>query len=299
MKDKRALGKSYRSGETIFRQGDAAGQMYVVVQGRVEIVVESAFGTSHLVTLCKGDVFGHISLFAGKSRFGTARVVVENTRVITLDEKNFVTKLHRDPSLAFRMIRNMAQRIYDQDHELMHGYYDAEKRYRDFLGFQSYIDLAALVELEVERARRLWQTLTLIILHIDGFKEYCEKYGEKFGDQLLNAVADVLEEVLRRRDLIGRYGEARFGILLYEADGSAAVRVMEKVRQLFAGLSHEVDGSQVQATVSCGVASFPEYLLATKLSKAAFAALMTGKREGKDRVVLAHPDRVLGEDPPT
>ena len=178
--ENRELGKSYQEGEIVFRQGDPARCLYVIQKGRVEIFMESEYGSNHLTTLGKGDVFGEVSLFAGKSRFATARTL-DKSRILTIDEKSFVAKLHRDPSLAFRVIRKMAIRIYDQDHELMRGYYDESQRSQEARGFTSYINLQILIEEEFKRARRLWQTMAYVLLDIDEFDQLSERFGVSAG----------------------------------------------------------------------------------------------------------------------
>ncbi len=284
----RELGRVYEEGEVIFRQGDPARCLYVIQKGKVEIFMESEYGSNHLTTLKKGDVFGEISLFAGKARFATARTL-QKSRILTIDENNFIAKLHQDPSLAFRLIRKMANRIYDQDHELMRGYFDETQRSQQAVGFASYIDLQILIEEESKRSRRLWQTMAYVLLDIDDFDLLSERYGHSAGESLLQSLAEILREHLRRRDLIGRFGSDRFGLLLYEGDGQAAVRVMEKVRQSFNTLWAKEGDDSMRATFSCGIATFPEYEDPTKLSKAAYRALVSSKKEGKNRVVLADP----------
>lgn len=285
---KRDLGKRYKPGEVIFHQGYPADCLYIIQKGKVEIVVESDYGVNQLTTLEKGDVFGEISLFAHKSRFATARALKE-TWVISLDEKTFISRLHQDPSLAFRMIRQMAYRIYDQDHELMRGFFDEGMRNEDVGGFVSYIDLAALVEEEMNRARRLWQTLSLAIIDVDDFNKLSQKYGVLAGESLLQSLGETLRATLRRRDVIGRFGDDRFGILLYETDGLAAVKVLEKVRRAYATLWKSVEEGHMAATFSCGIATFPEYNDPAKLSKAAYKSLSSSKKAGKNQVVLANP----------
>lgn len=292
----RNLGRQFKQGEVIFRQGEPAMCMYVIQKGRVEIYVESEYGTNHLVTLEEGDVFGEISLFAEKARFATARAT-EDTSVITLDEKTFVSKLHQDPSLAFRMIRQMARRVYDQDHSLMYGFFEAGKRHHDMQGFVSYIDLVALVEEELSRAQRLWQTLAVAIIDVDHFSVMHEKFGSVIGEDLVKSLAEALRDILRRQDVIGRFSDNRFGLLLYEADGPAAVRVLEKVRKAFAGLWHRLGQPEMTGVFSCGIATYPDYKNVTDLNKAAYKALAASKKTGNE-VILSNPSGKIPASPP-
>lgn len=286
---KRELGKPFKKGEIIFRQGDPAECMYVVQKGEVELAVESEYGFKQLTTLRAGDVFGEVSLFAEKARFATARAI-QDTWVLTLDEQAFVSRLHRDPSLAFHMIRQMAHRIYDQDHRLMHGFFDEENRAHEVSGFISYIDLVALVEKELTRAKRLWQDLSFAVVAIDQFETLQAQFGAAVGEDLLTSLGTTLRGVLRRQDVVGRLGADQFGLLLYETDGQAAVHVLEKVRRSFVTLWGQVERPDVPATFSCGIACYPAHGTPAQLHKAAHKALSLSRKAG-NRIVLAPPPK--------
>ncbi|MBF0614070.1 MAG: cyclic nucleotide-binding domain-containing protein [Magnetococcales bacterium] len=287
MKGGRELGTRFQPGEVIFRQGEPARCMYVIQKGRVEIVMESEFGPRHLNSLKDGDIFGEISLFAEKARIATARAVTE-VRALQLDEKTFLSRLHQDPSMAFRLIRKLAQRIHDQDHELMRDHAQ-EMETCPVSGFTSYIDLATFLEIEIRRARRLRQTMAFAILVVDNHVSLVEQWGEAAGEAVSRRLAEVVREHVRRTDVAGRFGADRFGVLLYEADGSSAVHVCEKVRAVFASQSFSAAGREFSATLTCGVAIFPEHQQSITLNQAAYRALMRGSTRGGNRVILAEP----------
>ncbi|MBF0382779.1 MAG: GGDEF domain-containing protein [Magnetococcales bacterium] len=287
-KSSRALGTRFKQGEVIFKQGESADCMYVVQKGKVEIVMETEFGANRLTIKKKGDVFGEISLFACKSRFATARAL-KDCIVLKVDEKAFVTKLHQDPSLAFRTIQSMARRIYEQDHTLMRGFYNQDESCCEITGFSSYIDLAAFLDAEVNRARRLMQTMAFAIIDMDGYGDICSKHGQEIGDSLLKSLGSILKQHLRQSDIVGRFAEDRFGVILYEADGFAATRVMEKVKETFQEHVKDIGIEDIVSTFTCGIAIFPEHEKTVELNKAAFKALTKGKTDGKDRVILAEP----------
>ncbi len=287
---KRDLGKLFKTGEIIFRQGDPAECMYVVQKGEVELVVESEYGFKRLTMLKSGDVFGEVSLFAEKARFSTARAV-QDTWVMTLDERAFMGRLHQDPSLAFHMIRQMARRIYDQDHLLMRGFYDEENRTPHAPGFVSYIDLVALVEKELTRAKRLWQALSFAIIEIDRFSALQAQFDAVVGEDLLTSLGGTIRGVLRRQDVAGRFGDDQFGLLLYETDGQAAVRVLEKVRRSFFTLWGRVEHPDQAAIFHCGIACYPDHDNTAQLHKAAHKALSDSKKTGNPILLATPPEK--------
>jgi CRP-like cAMP-binding protein len=111
------LGTVYRAGETIVRQGEVGEHMYVIQSGRVEVIRESEAGQVKLAELREGDFFGEMALFDRDVRSATVRPVKE-ARVLTIDKKVFLRKIHEDPSLAFRIMQRMSQRIRDLDEQV-------------------------------------------------------------------------------------------------------------------------------------------------------------------------------------
>jgi len=112
------LGKAYRDGEIIVKQGEPGDCMFVVQAGRVEIFTESGGREVRLAVLGEGNVFGEMALFERESRCATARAMGA-ARVLTLDKKRFLRRVHEDPSLAFRILQMMSQRIRALNVELV------------------------------------------------------------------------------------------------------------------------------------------------------------------------------------
>jgi CRP-like cAMP-binding protein len=104
------LGTVYRDGETIVRQGEPGTCMYVVQEGEVEVLASKGDGEIRLAVLGLGDVFGEMALFSKEARSATVRAV-GNARVLRVDKQTFLRRVHEDPSLAFRLLQKMAERI--------------------------------------------------------------------------------------------------------------------------------------------------------------------------------------------
>lgn len=107
-----ALGKVYEDGERIFSQGEVGNCMYIVQQGEVEVLVEGPDGEIVLTTLGPGDVFGELALFTKKPRSATVRAKGK-ARVLSIDKRGFFKRMHEDPSLAFRILKKMSERIQE------------------------------------------------------------------------------------------------------------------------------------------------------------------------------------------
>jgi len=112
------LGRTYRDGEVVIRQGERADCMYIVQEGQVEVVAEAANGDVRLGVLEAGNVFGEMALFSRAPRSATVRALGE-TRVLRVDKEGFLKRMHEDPSLAFRILQKMADRIRTLDAEIV------------------------------------------------------------------------------------------------------------------------------------------------------------------------------------
>jgi diguanylate cyclase (GGDEF)-like protein len=153
--------------------------------------------------------------------------------------------------------------------------------------FQEYLQLIW------ERACYDGAPVAVLMVDVDHFKKYNDRYGHPAGDECLRQVAQVLMDKLRRPvDLVARYGGEEFIAVLPQSDEAYAMAVAERVRQAVEALQlrHEGSSSALVLTVSVGVASgtalfgqAPESLVAR-----ADQALYLAKREGRNRVSLAH-----------
>lgn len=105
-----ALGREYGDGEVICRQGEPGDRMFVVQAGRALVVHETNGREVLLTELSAGDVFGEMAIFDRKPRSATVRVK-GSARVLTLDKRAFLRGVHEDPSLAYRILREMSDRV--------------------------------------------------------------------------------------------------------------------------------------------------------------------------------------------
>jgi CRP/FNR family transcriptional regulator, cyclic AMP receptor protein len=108
--NKSALGKQYQDGEIIVRQGEEADCMYVVLEGKVEIIMdEGSEDALELAILGEDEVFGELALFDGTTRIASARALGE-VRVLSVDKKGFLKWVGEEPSFTLRILIKMAAR---------------------------------------------------------------------------------------------------------------------------------------------------------------------------------------------
>ena len=116
---KGALGKVYQDGEVIIRQGEVGNCMYVIQEGKVEVLIKEDGKEIQLAVRGEGDFIGEMAIFDRDVRSATIRAVGQ-VRILTIDKKNFLRRIHEDPSLAFRIVETMSHRIRELSKENAH-----------------------------------------------------------------------------------------------------------------------------------------------------------------------------------
>lgn len=115
--DKGALGKIYHDGEVVVRQGDDGDCMYIIQSGQVEVLKEIGDKTVRLAVRGEGEFFGEMALFEHEVRMATVRAL-GIARILTIEKKNFLRRIHEDPSLAYHLLKNMSARIRQLSEEV-------------------------------------------------------------------------------------------------------------------------------------------------------------------------------------
>jgi diguanylate cyclase (GGDEF)-like protein/putative nucleotidyltransferase with HDIG domain len=148
---------------------------------------------------------------------------------------------------------------------------------------------------EVERARRYQRALSLVVVNIDDFGSLELRHGFRAGDQLLVAVGKRLRAATRTHDLIGRLGQAEFGLLLPDTNAEGALPSLER---LLVELEVVGDGAIRAAGASMGVALLRRGMTAEGLLAGARVACEHAQSSGGGRAVLAaDPDATIDETP--
>lgn len=150
----------------------------------------------------------------------------------------------------------------------------------------------ALIEIEWENARRNRQPLSLVMLDIDYFKQYNDRYGHLEGDNCLKRVAQVLGlAAARARDVVARFGGEEFVLVLPETDEAAAAKMAERCRDLVAGerIPHEGSPAGLSLTVSLGVmTTIPAHGQELQaFIEAVDRQMYQAKQQGRNRIATA------------
>jgi diguanylate cyclase (GGDEF)-like protein len=160
-------------------------------------------------------------------------------------------------------------------------------------GLSNYRHFHELLELEVQRARRMRYAVGLLVIDLDHFKLVNDRHGHPAGDRTLQCVADLLRTSLRRTDVVARVGGEEFAVILPGDALDEVAVVAEKLRRAVEALPPVTGGGAQNATgvtLSIGGASqMPETLDKQALINSADQALYQAKRHGRNQVRLESP----------
>ena len=141
-------------------------------------------------------------------------------------------------------------------------------------------------DVELERARRTEQGLSVVVGDLDGFKEVNDRFGHAAGDEALERVGRAILRGKRSWDSAARVGGEEFAILAPDTDEHGAYIVAERLRT--AVESEFADADLGPLTVSFGIVSFPVHgQTAEALLQAGDQALYAAKRLGRNRSVIS------------
>lgn len=145
--------------------------------------------------------------------------------------------------------------------------------------------------LEVERSLRTGVPLGMLMVDVDHFRHYNNRFGHQTGDEVLRRVARLISDHRRVNDVVARYGGEEFALLLINADQRVAANIAERLRARVATepfpQTDQLPGGRL--TISIGVASCPsDSTTAAGLLAAADAALFRAKHGGRNQVRIAN-----------
>lgn len=159
---------------------------------------------------------------------------------------------------------------------------------RDSLtGLLNHSNLIENLDHEVSRTIRYGGCLSFAMLDIDHFKSVNDQYGHGAGDRVIKNLSRLLQQRLRKTDIIARYGGEEFAVIMPETPLPAALKVMDEVRANFSQISHHAGNEEFQVTLSCGVANSPPITDETELREAADQLLYRAKHGGRNQTIGA------------
>ncbi|WP_417613140.1 diguanylate cyclase [Parasphingorhabdus sp.] len=155
-------------------------------------------------------------------------------------------------------------------------------------GLANRRQLDAVLKHELAEAERLNEPISCLMIDVDHFKQFNDRFGHDAGDAVLREVGSTLRDLTRDDKAAFRYGGEEFVLLMPGVGSNAALARAEDIRERISDLRIQYGSDELgPITVSVGVASLPEHCGAEDLVKMADNALRQAKSSGRNRVETA------------
>ncbi|MBL7687371.1 MAG: cyclic nucleotide-binding domain-containing protein [Bdellovibrionaceae bacterium] len=110
--------RTFEAGDLVFAEGEDSREMFVVIEGTVEIFKPTPRGEVKLATLERGEILGEMSLLESLPRSASARAL-GRVRLLAIQPGGFLLKIRRDPTFAFEIMQSLSRRIRVTNESLM------------------------------------------------------------------------------------------------------------------------------------------------------------------------------------
>jgi len=139
----------------------------------------------------------------------------------------------------------------------------------------------------VKNASNKKKPIALIMIDIDCFKAFNDKFGHQTGDRVLKHIADIIWHVIPDNAIPARYGGEEFAIIIPDKSEEDVIHIAERLRATIENTSITLDNFLLKTTISVGIALFTDqYFTPDILIRRADTALYKSKEDGKNRITL-------------
>jgi len=276
-------------GEMLLSPGLKNDYVYIVLSGSLNIHVGSP-DAPVLATMDVGACVGEMSII--EDRDPSAYVIgAEPAHLLLIHQTVLWEMVDASHEFAKNLLIVLSERVRSHNRVIAESYGELRKiehhANTDALtGLSNRHGMEDTFQREINRCIQDDQPVSLIMIDVDNFKDFNDKFGHQAGDRALSAVAEILRSQFRPRDLLVRYGGDEFAVLLPDVDEDVALGIAERVRNAVCGSS--CDGSdsliQIPLRISMGVAQVRPGGSLNRLIRAADAALYRAKHAGRNAV---------------
>ena len=277
------------AGGTLISPENKNDYVYLVLSGSLNVHVGAA-DTPMLATIEVGTCAGEMSII--EDRDPSAYVIAaEPTHVLAIHKSILWEMVHASHAFSKNLLVVLSERVRSHNKAIAERFGDLRKFEQTattdaLTGLSNRHAMEDLFPREVTRCRKVGQPVSLIMVDVDKFKPFNDKFGHVAGDRALSAVAHVLKQQFRPSDFLVRFGGDEFAVLLPGVDKDEAIAVADRVRESVSGSTQSSSDSliQVPVNVSMGVAQLAEDGSYDSLLRDADAALYRAKHAGRNRV---------------
>ena len=269
--------------------GEKNEHVFVVLSGSLNVHVGSV-DAPVLATMEAGACVGEMSII--EDRDPSAYVVgAEEAHLLVIHQGVLWEMVDASHDFAKNLLVVLSERVRSHNRVIAESYGELKKFERHaktdaLTGLSNRHAMEETFQREINRCVQDERPVALIMIDVDNFREFNDKFGHIAGDRVLSAVASILQRQFRPRDLLVRYGGDEFAVMLPEVDVDLAMTIAERVRQAVSGDTEETVDSliQIPVNISMGVAELQKSSTLSTLIREADAALYRAKHAGRNAV---------------
>ncbi len=236
------------------------------------IIVESVPNIKDILMVTK---FKYPILFIGETFKGsTVRAVAFDYVKTPVDNQELIIRVKT--MLKIKELRDKLRTLATTD---------------ELTGLHNRKYLLERMEQEISRAKRYGNALSVLLFDLDFFKVVNDIYGYEWGDVLLRSIADKLKQLIRKEDILTRYGDEEFIVVLPNTSEDNAFLFAERFRKDIEKMEFIPAGEEERhpITISGGISTFPclpdTEEDANTIIRYAEHALYNAKKRGKNKIV--------------
>lgn len=276
-------------GDLLLSPGEKNEHVFIVLSGVLNVHVGSP-GAPSLASLEAGACAGEMSII--EDRDPSAYVVAaEPTHLLVIHKDILWNMVNASHEFSKNLLVVLSERVRSHNQFIAASIGDWRKSELNattdaLTGLGNRHAMEETFPRELKRCANSENPVSLIMIDVDQFKSFNDKFGHVAGDRALSAVAHVLKKQFRTKDLLARYGGDEFAVLLPEVAETEAIVIAERVRTAVSGKTSDGSDSliRVPVEVSIGVAQLEEQGTYESLLKSADAALYRAKNAGRNAV---------------
>ncbi len=262
----------YESGEDVL----ASNKEYDIYI--IDLILKKMSGKSVIMKLRESGCESVIITISGIDHFKT----VSNVLMIGADD--YITKPFNNELFMARIKTNVRSYLFIKQIEEQSAQLKKLAVTDGLTEVYNHKFIFEQLDLEIKKATRYGQKLSIIMFDVDHFKMVNDTYGHQFGDVILKKIADILKTSVRDFDIVGRYGGEEFMVILPQTDAIQASSIAERIRLRV--LKIKSNREDFKVSISGGLVEHKDNSSAAMIKDADFL-LYKAKQNGRNRIECA------------
>ncbi len=277
------------AGDVLIQPGERNQIFYFLLSGRLRVHLESPRDES-LCLIEPGESVGELSVIDQKPT--SAYVVADvHSRLLKMDQEIFWAMVNASHAVAANMLVLLANRLRNNNSTVMESLrlqqvYKRHATMDELTGLHNRRWADNILKRQMTRSSMNQTPLSILMIDVDYFKRYNDKFGHLAGDHVLYAVSQTMLNSVRPTDMVARYGGEEFVVVLPDTDIHGAKLVAERIRKNVAEAVMMMSDESIlpSVTVSVGVAQMKPLANFLGFLTAADSALYRAKAGGRNAV---------------